>query len=140
MSNSESLIHEYQGNQFRLEKKRYSNNSAWKISGIVTAKENLILPSDYKGNPICGWKMNSKEKPLHAVRFLSIPDSITEISIQSRPFPNWSRCKYKLAIRSFPRMDRCFFQLMETSRIAKRPFAGKSQKILFCGWCDFYKR
>ena len=88
MNNSESLIHEYQGNQFRLEKKRYSNNSAWKISGIVTAKENLILPSDYKGNPICGWKMNSKEKPLHAVRFLSIPDSITEISIQSRPFPN----------------------------------------------------
>lgn len=41
MSNSESLIHEYQGNQFRLEKKRYSNNSAWKISGIVTARENL---------------------------------------------------------------------------------------------------
>lgn len=89
MNNNESILWEYQGSQFRLEKKNwYSSNNGWKISGIVTAKEKLILPSDYKGNPISYWQMNSGEKPLPAVRSLSIPDSITDISIQGRPFPN----------------------------------------------------
>lgn len=92
MGNNESFLWEYQGNQFRLEQKSwYSSNNGWKISGIVTAKERLVLPSTYKGNPISCWQMNSGEKPLPAVRFLSIPDSITEISIQSRPFPNLER-------------------------------------------------
>lgn len=90
MGNNESFLWEYQGNQFRLgQKGRYNNE--WKISGIVAAKERLVLPSTYKGNPICSWEMNSGEKPLPAVRFLSIPDSVTEISIQGRPFPNLER-------------------------------------------------
>lgn len=92
MGNNESFLWEYQGNQFRLEQKSwYSSNNGWKISGIVTAKERLVLPSTYKGNPISCWQMDSGEKPLPAVRFLSIPDSITEISIQGRPFPNLER-------------------------------------------------